>query len=122
LATENPQLHTSERVKKMNQPCEHLKNLAEANVSQPRTPNACEECLKEGTRWVALRQCMTCGHVGCCDSSPGKHATKHFHETQHPVMRSVMPGEHWIWCYVHEVAGELAPAAATVKMASQHHG
>ena len=93
----------------MNQPCEHLKNLTEANFPRPRTPNACEECLKEGTRWVELRECMTCGHVGCCDSSPGKHATKHFHDTQHPVMRSVMPGDRWTWCYEHEVTGSSRP-------------
>jgi len=106
----------------MNQPCEHLKNLSEANFASPRVPIACEECLKEGTRWVALRQCMTCGHVGCCDSSPGKHATKHFHKTHHSVMRSVMPGERWAWCYVHEVGGELAPAPPTTKTESEHHG
>ena len=106
----------------MNQPCEHLENLTEAKFASPRVPIACEECLKEGTKWVALRQCMTCGHVGCCDSSPGKHATKHFHETQHPVMRSIMPGDRWIWCYVHEVAGELAPALATIKNESQQYG
>jgi ABC-type Fe3+/spermidine/putrescine transport system ATPase subunit len=69
---------------------------------------------------IQMRQCMTCGHVGCCDSSPGKHATRHFHETKHPVMRSVMPGERWTWCYVHEVAGELVPA--TIKKESRHHG
>jgi hypothetical protein len=106
----------------MNQPCEHLKNLTEVNFASPRVPIACEECLKEGTEWVALRQCMACGHVGCCDSSPGKHATKHFHQTQHSVMRSVMPGERWTWCYVHEVGGELAPASAAFKKKeSQHH-
>jgi uncharacterized UBP type Zn finger protein len=93
----------------MNQPCEHLKNLTEASFADPRVPLACEECLKEGTRWVALRECLTCGHVGCCDSSTGQHATRHFRETQHAVMRSVMPGEQWTWCYIHEVAGELAP-------------
>ena len=106
----------------MSQPCEHLKNLTEANFASPRVPIACEECLKEGTRWVSLRQCMTCGHVGCCDSSPGKHATRHFRKTQHPVMRSVMPGERWTWCYVHEVAGELAPAHAKIKKESQQCG
>ena len=106
----------------MNQPCEHLKHLTEADFSSPHLPLGCEECLKEGTTWVSLRQCMTCGHVGCCDSSIGKHATKHFQQTKHPVMRSVMPGETWVWCYVHEVAGELAPARATIKKESQHHG
>ncbi len=66
---------------------------------------ACETCLAEGTRWVSLRQCLTCGRVGCCDSSVGRHATAHFHETQHPVMESAQPGESWRWCYVHELTG-----------------
>lgn len=94
----------------MKRPCEHLKNLTEASFPRPRTPGVCEECLKEGTEWVALRECMTCGHVGCCDSSPGQHATKHFHETQHPVMRSITRDDRWTWCYVHEVEGQLTPA------------
>jgi CPA1 family monovalent cation:H+ antiporter len=61
----------------------------------------CEDCLREGTAWVALRQCLECGQVGCCDSSPRRHATAHFHQTQHPVMESAEPGEDWRWCYVH---------------------
>jgi CPA1 family monovalent cation:H+ antiporter len=65
--------------------------------------NTCPECLEEGTRWVALRQCLTCGHIGCCDSSPGQHATRHFHETTHPVMQSAEPEEHWRWCFVHHL-------------------
>ncbi len=88
--------------------CDDLRDLTETDFPPPKTPEGCEECLKEGTQWVHLRECMTCGHVGCCDSSPGRHATRHFHETQHPVVRSVEPGEHWTWCYVHEVMGELA--------------
>jgi CPA1 family monovalent cation:H+ antiporter len=101
----------------MTEYCEHLSHLTEHDFPPPSTPNACEDCLKEGTRWVALRECKICGHVGCCDSSPGRHATRHFHETGHPVMRSVMPGDRWTWCYVHEVAGELAgaPVAAGKK-------
>jgi CPA1 family monovalent cation:H+ antiporter len=97
--------------------CEHLRDLTEGAVPPPRTPAVCEDCLKEGTRWVHLRECVTCGHVGCCDDSPRRHATRHFHETQHPVVRSVEPGEHWTWCYVHEVIGELArePVAAGKK-------
>ena len=86
--------------------CEHLQNLAPVDFPPPKT-NGCEECLREGTRWVALRECRTCGHVGCCDSSVGKHATRHFHQTQHPVMRSVMPQDAWTWCYIHEVMGNL---------------
>jgi uncharacterized UBP type Zn finger protein len=106
----------------MNEPCEHLKNLTEGNFTRPRVPLGCEECLKVGTRWIALRQCMACGHVGCCDSSIGKHATKHYHKTQHPVMRSVMAGDRWTWCYVHEIGSELAPAIAMRKQELQRHG
>ena len=106
----------------MNQSCEHLKKITKANFLSPHEPIACEECVKEGTHWVALRECLTCGHVGCCDSSPGKHATRHFHETQHPVMRSIMPGERWIWCYVHEASGELTTGPGAIGKESQHHG
>jgi monovalent cation/hydrogen antiporter len=61
----------------------------------------CIDCLREGTAWVALRQCLECGHVGCCDSSPRRHATAHFHDQRHPVMESAEPGEDWRWCYLH---------------------
>jgi CPA1 family monovalent cation:H+ antiporter len=91
-------------------PCEHLKGLTPADFPPPRTPGACEECLAEGTVWVALRECRTCGHVGCCDDSPGRHAAGHFGATQHPVMRTV-PGA-FTWCYVHEVMGKLPPPEA----------
>jgi uncharacterized UBP type Zn finger protein len=77
-------------------PCTHL---AEVQPVSPKT-RGCEECLQTGTRWVKLRMCLTCGHVGCCDSSPGKHATEHFNGTHHAVMRSAEPGEAWGWCYV----------------------
>jgi uncharacterized UBP type Zn finger protein len=72
------------------------------------TPSApgCEECLKIGSRWVHLRLCLQCGHVGCCDSSPNRHASKHFAATAHPLVQSLEPGEDWIWCYVDEVALE----------------
>lgn len=62
----------------------------------------CEECLKTGDSWVHLRLCLVCGHVGCCDSSKNKHATKHYHATQHPLVRSLERGEHWAWCYADE--------------------
>ena len=77
--------------------CQHL---AEAEPVPARTPQGCEECLKTGSTWVHLRLCLDCGHVGCCDSSPNRHATKHFHHTKHPVMASFEPGEHWSWCYI----------------------
>jgi CPA1 family monovalent cation:H+ antiporter len=83
--------------------CPHLREAP--RVVQPRTPEGCEECLRDGTRWVHLRLCLSCGHVGCCDSSIKKHATAHFHETQHPVMRSIEPGEAWRWCYVDDLLG-----------------
>lgn len=69
------------------------------------TPSAqgCEDCLREGGRWVHLRICLTCGHVGCCDQSPNRHATKHFHDTGHPIIQSVEPGEDWRWCFVDRV-------------------
>ncbi len=102
-------------------PCEHLRDLTAEDFPPPNISNACEDCLKEGTQWVHLRECMSCGHVACCDSSPQRHATRHFHETGHPVMRSVESGEHWAWCYVHEVTGELAqePVAAGMKPRSK---
>ena len=65
----------------------------------PRT-RGCEECQKLGERWIGLRLCLTCGHVGCCDDSKNTHATKHFHATQHPMIRSLERGERWGWCYV----------------------
>lgn len=72
----------------------------------PRTPDGCEECLRSGDPWVHLRLCEECGHVGCCDSSMNKHATKHFHATKHPVIASFQPGENWKWCYVDEAIWE----------------
>jgi len=84
--------------------CEHVKN---AQNLQP-AKRLCEDCVKTGDRWVHLRICLTCGHVGCCDSSKNKHATKHFHATTHPVVRSIEPGENWGWCYVDETAYDLS--------------
>ena len=80
--------------------CSHLGPIRPVS---PRTPEGCEECLKTGSYWVHLRLCLECGHVGCCDQSPGKHATKHFHRTSHPIMRSFEPSESWGWCYVDDV-------------------
>lgn len=72
-------------------------------VAETVHDGTCARCLEDGTRWVALRQCLECGHVGCCDSSPGQHATAHFHETTHPVMQSAEPGEDWRWCFLHHL-------------------
>jgi uncharacterized UBP type Zn finger protein len=85
--------------------CKHL-NQIKIETTDTRV---CEECIKLGDRWVHLRLCMSCGHVGCCDSSKNKHATKHFRHEHHPLVRSIEPGENWIWCYVDEIiAGEVA--------------
>jgi uncharacterized UBP type Zn finger protein len=89
----------------MSVPCSHLDQI---NDVSPNT-DGCEECLQSGDRWVHLRMCLVCGHVGCCDSSKNRHATKHFHATQHPLIQSAEPGEDWIWCYVDEVT--LEPSA-----------
>ncbi len=67
-----------------------------------RTPEGCEECLAQGFGWVHLRLCLTCGHVGCCDSSPHTHARRHAADTGHPIIRSFEPGEDWRWCYIDE--------------------
>jgi len=86
--------------------CSHLDQIRPVSA---RTPEGCEECLRTGSRWVHLRLCLSCGHVGCCDSSPNKHATKHFHGTGHPIVRSYEPGEDWAWCYVDRAMLEPAP-------------
>ena len=82
--------------------CVHISALAPVRA---RTPGG-EECLRIGSSWVHLRLCLSCGHVGCCDNSPGRHATRHFHSTKHPVIASYEPGERWVWCFVDEA--ELA--------------
>ena len=79
--------------------CTHLNQIKIKETDK----HVCEECIKTGDRWVHLRLCLSCGHVGCCDSSKNKHATKHFKKTQHPLIRSNEPGESWVWCYVDEL-------------------
>jgi CPA1 family monovalent cation:H+ antiporter len=84
--------------------CEHLRTATGVDA-EPLPGAGCEECLALGWTWVHLRRCLTCGHVGCCDSSKGRHARVHYHETAHPVMRSIEPGEAWRWCFVDRVVG-----------------
>jgi hypothetical protein len=91
----------------MSNACAHLDQVKDVTA---RTPKGCEECLQMHGRWVHLRLCLSCGHVGCCDSSPNKHATAHFHQTRHPIVKSFEPGEDWGWCYVEELFIEPAPA------------
>ena len=88
--------------KKPQEICTHLDQIRDVTPSA----DGCEECLKTGDAWVHLRLCLSCGHVGCCDQSKNKHATKHFRGTGHPLIKSIEPGEDWIWCYVDEVAFE----------------
>jgi uncharacterized UBP type Zn finger protein len=84
--------------------CTHLDTIRAVTPSAP----GCEECLAIGSPWVHLRLCLACGHVGCCDSSPHRHASKHAREVSHPLVQSLEPGEDWLWCYVDEVMFEPA--------------
>ena len=77
--------------------CAHLQALETILPTPPE--HVCPECVALGDRWVHLRVCQTCGHVGCCDSSKNKHATRHFHATDHAIVKSFEPGEDWAWCY-----------------------
>lgn len=90
----------------MAEACTHLDTI------QDVTPAAegCEDCIPLGARWVHLRVCMACGHVGCCDSSPNRHATAHFRSSDHALVQSYEPGEDWWWCYVDQVAFTLEDA------------
>ena len=96
--------------------CSHLDQIKMTNTDK----HVCEECVKRGDRWVHLRLCLECGHVGCCDSSKNKHATKHYHRSKHTLIRSIEPGEAWVWCYADSLTpGEFrgdqfvrAPASA----------
>ncbi len=85
----------------MSDQCSHLDQLTVTRL--PESVEGCEECLRDGTRWLHLRVCLVCGHVGCCDSSPEQHASRHFAETGHALMRSLEPGEEWSWCFVDEL-------------------
>jgi hypothetical protein len=86
--------------------CTHLDLIADVEPSS----TGCEDCLRINGYWVHLRLCMTCGHVGCCDSSPNRHATAHWHATDHPIVRSYEPGEDWWWCYADDLAFEVEGA------------
>lgn len=99
--------------------CTHLDEIRRAD---PRTPKGCEECLKSGDSWVHLRLCLTCGHVGCCDASPNRHATKHHHETDHPIIQSFEPGEDWGWCYPDELLLDPSTVEAAVDNARDAGG
>ena len=94
--------------------CEHVSSIV------PVTPSAegCEDCLKIGASWLHLRLCENCGHVGCCDSSPNRHATKHFHASGHPMIKSFEPGEDWGYCYIDDQFYETLPKVSRAKASS----
>ena len=99
--------------------CAHLKEADKRTGIKP-SGHGCVECLKTGDEWVHLRLCLACGHVGCCDNSPNKHATKHAHRTTHPVIRSYEPGEDWGYCYPDDQFIEELPARSG-EAAKQHY-
>ncbi len=81
------------------QQCTHTDQIQDVQPSA----DGCQDCLNTGDTWVSLRECLSCGHVGCCDSSKNKHATRHFHDSGHPIVQSFEPGQDWRWCYVDEI-------------------
>jgi uncharacterized UBP type Zn finger protein len=81
--------------------CTHLDHVKVTEL--PEAVDGCEECLAEGEPWLHLRICLECGHVGCCDDSPNRHATAHAKSTDHPIIRSLQPGEDWSWCFVDDI-------------------
>lgn len=87
--------------------CEHFSEIRDVTSSA----NGCEDCLKIGGTWVHLRMCMSCGHVGCCDNSPHRHATKHYNTVRHPIVKSVEPAEDWGYCYPDDRFFESLPNA-----------
>jgi uncharacterized UBP type Zn finger protein len=86
--------------------CTHLDQILDVEPSG----DGCQECLETGDVWVHLRMCQSCGHIGCCDSSKNRHATKHFRTSGHPIIRSFEPGEDWFFCYLDDLAFELQGA------------
>jgi uncharacterized UBP type Zn finger protein len=100
--------------------CEHLEKAETRKTGVKPSDPGCAECLRSGGEWVHLRLCLTCGHVGCCDNSPNKHATKHYHQTKHPVIRSYEPGEDWGYCYPDDAFVEELPPK-TGEAAKKHY-
>ena len=94
--------------------CSHLDQIALEEL--PETVEGCADCLRDGGEWFHLRICLSCGHVGCCDASPGRHATAHAHEASHPLIRSLQPGEEWSWCYIDDVGFILDTPTGTTRI------
>jgi ubiquitin-hydrolase Zn-finger-containing protein len=87
--------------------CSHLNQIRV--IERPQEIAGCEDCLRTGGTWVHLRMCQSCGKIGCCDSSPNRHASRHAIEAEHPVLRSVQPGEDWSWCVIDELTFVITP-------------
>jgi hypothetical protein len=94
--------------------CTHLDHVLVTHL--PESVDGCEDCLRTGGKWLHLRICLECGHVGCCDDSPGRHASAHGHASGHPIIRSIEPGEDWSWCFVDEVAMLIAGIEGTTSI------
>ena len=101
--------------------CSHLARLARRDRGAVPSSHGCEECLATGGVWAHLRLCLECGHVGCCDDSPSRHATQHYHRTRHPAIRSYEPWELWAYCYADDAFVEEFPAFES-EMARRHYG
>ena len=98
----------------MSENCTHLNTVKVTEL--PASVDGCEECLASGGVWLHLRICLECGHVGCCDDSPGRHATAHYKSSGHPIIRSLERGEDWSWCFIDEVAMVLPEITGTTKI------
>lgn len=96
----------------MHHKCQHIDTVEDLQPSH----HVCDECIKTGDTWVHLRICLSCGHIGCCDSSKNRHATKHYRATQHPVVRSIEPEEDWGWCYVDSIMYDLSQGVRKAKV------
>jgi uncharacterized UBP type Zn finger protein len=94
--------------------CTHLDTITITEL--PESVPGCEDCLRDGTKWLHLRICLECGHVGCCDDSPHKHATAHARADEHPIIRSLEPGEDWCWCFVDEIGMRIPEITGQTKI------
>ena len=94
--------------------CTHLNHVEITKL--PESVEGCEDCLAMGGQWLHLRICLECGHVGCCDSSPNRHASAHADQSRHPIMRSLEPGEDWSWCFLDEVAMVITDVQGTTRI------
>jgi hypothetical protein len=94
--------------------CTHLDTIEVTEL--PEAVDGCEDCLREGTKWVHLRICLGCGHVGCCDDSPERHASAHAAQSAHPIIRSLEPGEDWCWCFADELAMRITGITGTTRI------